>query len=208
MIDNVHFDKFRLDESDLISSPFEMFSLWYNEAIHQEPTPANIATLATARKSGKPSARTLLLKDFDDKGFTFFTNYESRKGREIRENNSGMLVFFWYYLERQVCIEGSIEKISSEDSDVYFRSRPFESQLGTMASPQSQKIPHRHYLEERIEVLKKEAENSNLHRPDNWGGFMLIPDRFEFWQGRKSRLHDRFEYVKDVNRWLIHRLAP
>ena len=206
--EQVEFKKYILNKEELKSSPFHMFALWYNEAVEHEEVPANIMTLATSGKDNRPSARTLLLKAFNQTGFTFHTNYLSRKGQEIKINPYGTLLIFWYTLERQVRIEGIIKKSDPEESDNYFKSRPFESQLSAIASPQSRIIPDRKYLDNEIIRLKQEIAKDNIIRPDHWGGYILLPERFEFWQGRPSRLHDRFEYVKQNKSWIIHRLAP
>jgi pyridoxamine 5'-phosphate oxidase len=206
--DHPEFKKYALEEKHLKPLPHEMFSEWYEEAAAKEVVPANMMTLATATDNARPSARIVLLKDYGEKGYLFYTNYESRKGKEISINPAGALLFFWYHLERQVRIEGRIEKISKENSDTYFKSRPFESQLGAIISPQSKVIPNREYLTDKFQELKKEKHGGEIERPEFWGGYMLIPDRYEFWQGREFRLHDRIEYQYKNGHWLIRRIAP
>lgn len=197
-----------LDETSVDASPFKQFNRWFEEALSSELPEPNAMTLATANQSGEPSARIVLLKSFDESGFIFFTNYESRKGKEIFENPKAALLFFWVELERQIRIEGKIEKISRIDSFDYFRSRPHDSQIGAWCSPQSSVIPDRNFLEDRFVKLSVEFSAGNVPLPNNWGGYKVIPDTFEFWQGRASRLHDRIFYSLDNGKWEISRLAP
>lgn len=197
-----------LDETSVDASPFKQFNRWFEEALSSELPEPNAMTLATATLRGKPSARTVLLKSFDESGFIFFTNYGSRKGLEIFENPNAALLFFWVELERQIRIEGKIEKISVEESLEYFRSRPHESQIGAWCSPQSSVIPNRKFLEERFAKLILEFAVGNVPLPNSWGGYKVIPDAFEFWQGRESRLHDRIFYSLADDKWEISRLAP
>lgn len=198
-----------LSENDIEKHPMRQFDKWWEQAISSQIDEVNAMTLATVGKDGQPSARIVLLKGYDDNGFVFFTNYHSRKGQELENNNKACLVFFWKELERQIRIEGSIQKISAEESDVYFLSRPTLSKIGAWASPQSEPVPSRTYLEE----LLKSAENSfvekEITRPPHWGGYSVYPHCIEFWQGREGRLHDRIVYniEKDGN-WSIERLAP
>jgi pyridoxamine 5'-phosphate oxidase len=166
-------------------------------------------TLATATRNGEVSARIVLLKSFDERGFCFFTNYESKKGKMLTENPHAALVFYWQPLDRQVRIEGTVTKMSAEESDAYFRSRPADSQIGALASPQSQTIPNRDFLESRFKQLEEQHNDNIIPRPANWGGYRLAPTSIEFWQGQPSRLHDRLVYRKlDDGRWKIERLAP
>ncbi|MEM7102209.1 MAG: pyridoxamine 5'-phosphate oxidase [Bacteroidota bacterium] len=199
-----------LDVDHVSESPFEQFKTWFDEALETIEHEVNVMTLASASVDGIPSARIVLLKGFNENGLSFFTNYESRKGQELIENPYASLVFYWYELERQIRIEGKVEKLSPEESTAYFQSRPKGSQIGAHASPQSQVIENRTVLEQNVERLNVRFENDDmLPRPEHWGGFRLIPNQFEFWQGRPSRLHDRIRYRQLENgKWVIERLAP
>lgn len=198
----------KLTEENINKNPFVQFKIWFEEAVKADIIEPNAMTLATADKNGLPSARIVLLKDFNERGFTFYTNYKSRKGRELAQNPHAYLVFFWKELERQVRIEGLVEKISREESEEYFKQRPFESQIGSMASVQSEVIPNRESLEETYEKLKMEYSDKKPFMPFDWGGFLVIPFKFEFWQGRENRLHDRILFEKNGNDWKISRLSP
>jgi pyridoxamine 5'-phosphate oxidase len=196
-----------LDESHADADPIRQFSRWWDEALAAEVAEANAMTLATASAAGVPSARTVLLKGFDDRGFVFFTNYESRKGDEIGANPRAALLFFWRELERQVRIEGPVERVADDESDTYYRSRPLTSRIGAWASPQSRVISGRAWL------LARAAEMGLRHgpspsRPPFWGGYRVQPTMLEFWQGRPSRLHDRLLYTRTAERWARARLAP
>jgi pyridoxamine 5'-phosphate oxidase len=196
-----------LDVSHVNPDPVRQFAAWMEQAIAAETDEPTAMTLATVAAEGKPSARMVLLKGFDDKGFVFFTNYESRKGLEIAKNHRAALVFYWKELERQVRIEGFILKTSGQESDGYFQSRPAESQVSAIISPQSNVIPDRQYLENlREEYLQNHTGEHK--RPPNWGGYQVVPEMIEFWQGRENRLHDRLRYTKKGGEWLIERLAP
>jgi pyridoxamine 5'-phosphate oxidase len=198
-----------LSEKDASSNPFDLFKTWFEEAVNGQLLEPNAMTLATATKKGKPSARTVLLKGFDGRGFVFYTNYESRKGTELLENPQAAILFNWLELERQIRIEGKVEKISNAESEAYFISRPKGSQLGAWASPQSQVIASRTVIEKNLMNLEAQFAHSEvLPLPDFWGGFRVIPDYFEFWQGRSNRLHDRLSYVKKRKIWNLERLAP
>jgi pyridoxamine 5'-phosphate oxidase len=197
-----------LNEADVAADPFEQFGRWWNDAIAAEVEEVNAMTLATASKDGIPSARIVLLKGYDEQGFVFFTNYESTKGKELMANPNAALVFFWRELERQVRIEGRVEKVSSEESDEYFHSRPEGSRIGAWSSPQSAIITNRTIIETNVTQYSKRFEGHEIPRPEHWGGYRVIPNKFEFWQGRSSRLHDRFQYKKDREQWLRNRLAP
>jgi pyridoxamine 5'-phosphate oxidase len=196
---------------DLSGDPFEQFKIWFDESVHtagdREP---NAMTLATASQGGAPSARVVLLKGFDSRGVVFFTNYESRKARQLAENPRAALNFHWPWLERQIQIEGIVQKTSREESAAYFSKRPLGSRLGAIASGrQSAVIENRAILENRLSVLKVEFQGADPPLPDFWGGYRLVPERFEFWQGRENRLHDRFLYTLDSEgRWKIDRLSP
>jgi pyridoxamine 5'-phosphate oxidase len=196
-------------EQDVDSDPIRQFEHWYGDAIKTDVAEPNAMTLATSSVDGQPSARIVLLRAVDHRGFAFFTNYDSRKGRELEANPKAALVFFWPALERQVRVEGPVERISAEESDDYFLSRPIGSRIGAWASPQSQVISSRTVLEERCRELELRFAAGPIARPSNWGGFRLVPDEIEFWQGRPSRLHDRIRYQKRAqDGWLIERLAP
>ena len=198
-----------LTESDLDPNPFTQFQHWYEEAVAADVIEPNAMTVATATRDGIPSARTILLKGFDERGFTFYTNYESQKGKELAENPNAALVFYWATFERQIRITGVINKISPEESEAYFKSRPMGAQLGAWVSLQSQVIPNREVLEERLtELMNEFADTDNVPMPPYWGGYCLVPSAIEFWQGRVNRLHDRFRYTRQENEWLIERLSP
>ncbi len=202
------YGKGKLFEGELKKDPFEQFDAWFKDAINEGIREPNVIILATASGSGRPSARTVLLKDYSRKGFAFFTNYNSRKGRQIGRNPFGSLLFPWHSMERQVRIEGKIEKVSGAESDRYFNSRPEGSRIAAWASPQSEEIPSREYLIALENKYKQQFKKKSVPRPPNWGGYRLVPDLFEFWQGRENRLHDRFEYRLKENNWIIIRLAP
>lgn len=203
------YKKNTLNETDLQADPFLQFEKWFEEAREAKLYEPNAMNLATADNQGKPSARIVLLKGFNQHGFRFFTNYESKKGKQILENPFGALTFFWPELERQIRIEGEIVKISEEDSIDYFNKRPKGSQIGAIVSPQSQRIESREFLEERQNAFNTDSEDTIYTKPEHWGGFELRPSLVEFWQGRSSRLHDRLEYILTTeNTWSISRLAP
>jgi pyridoxamine 5'-phosphate oxidase len=195
-------------ESDLLKNPFDQFRVWFTDAIHAEVNEPNAMTLATVKPDGSPAARIVLLKGIEDDCFVFFTNYSSNKGQQIGVNNKVALVFFWPELERQVRIEGVAEKLEDYKSDEYFKSRPVASQIGAHASPQSQEIDNRQYLEDLVIKMGELFSEKPIIRPNFWGGFKVTAYSFEFWQGRSSRLHDRFIYRKTNNEWLAKRLAP
>jgi pyridoxamine 5'-phosphate oxidase len=198
------YDKHELTEDQIKSDPFEQFKLWFEDVKQSSIKEANAMVIATATADGRPSARIVLLKEVNEKGFVFYTNYDSRKGHEIGDNPQGQILFFWDLLERQVRIEGRLEKVSAAESDEYFNSRPVDSRYGSIASAQSEVIPSREYLEEKLAKVKAAPPV----RPDSWGGYVLIPDYFEFWQGRPSRLHDRIFYQANGNDWKTGRLSP
>ena len=201
-----------LDFADVTSNPFNQFETWFQEALAAKILEPNAMILATVAE-GKPSARVVLLKGLNTEGFIFFSNYTSRKGVEIAENPNAALCFNWLDLQRQVRIEGVVEKIAEAESDAYFQSRPFGSRIGAWASPQSQIISNRAVLEENLLEFTQKYENTEgfaeVPRPQHWGGYILLPTLIEFWQGRSSRLHDRIQYQKMENgTWEIARLAP
>ncbi|MGQ9869316.1 pyridoxamine 5'-phosphate oxidase [Leptodesmis sp.] len=198
----------QLTEADVDPDPIRQFQLWFEQALAADILEPNAMTLATATKDGIPSARIVLLKGVSDRGFVFFTNYESHKGQELAENPQAALVFLWQALERQVRIEGTVEKVSDAETVAYFHSRPRESQLGAWVSNQSQVIASREVLEQRLAELNQQYQNQEIPRPPHWGGYCVIPHMIEFWQGRPSRLHDRLRYRLDNHHWILERLAP
>lgn len=196
--------------ASLESDPVEQLKNWLNAAIHiPDEVEPNAMTLATVDSEGQPSARIVLLKDILDGGLVFFTNYLSSKGNELAQNAKCSVVFWWRKLHRQVRVEGTAEKVDGAYSTTYFHSRPIGNQLGAIVSPQSQVIPSREVLDQAIDALEKELQPGEMpKRPEHWGGYRIIPHRFEFWQGHSNRLHDRFQYRKENGSWTIERLAP
>jgi len=198
-----------LSEKDVNASPIKQFGKWWDEAVNSKIDEVNAMTLATASIDALPSARIVLLKEVNEKGFIFFSNYESYKAQQLAENPKACLVFFWKELERQVRITGLIEKISAKQSDDYFQSRPESSQIGAWASPQSRVIEDRNWLDGKFNELVNKMEGTAIPRPPHWGGYIVKPVVIEFWQGRPSRLHDRIQYTLEENgEWKIERLAP
>lgn len=197
-----------LNETDVAKSPIKQLQIWLDEAVESKISEPTAMALATSTVTGRPSIRMVLLKEIDDKGLVFFTNYESYKARQLEGNPFAALLFFWSELERQVRIEGIVEKVSVEESDKYFVERPEGSKIGAWASEQSSVIPSRLYLELKTAEYYNNYKNREIPRPDNWGGYRIIPSMFEFWQGRESRLHDRIRYQLNNNNWIIERLAP
>lgn len=198
-----------LHRRDLDPDPFRQFAAWFQAAAETKPVEPNAMTLATAGPSGRPSARTVLLKEHDARGFVFFTSYEGRKGQELAVNPQADLLFYWDQLARQVRIGGRVEKVSRAESEAYWRTRPRASQLGAWASHQSEPIADRETLEARYRAEEERYAGRDVPLPPAWGGYRLVPDRFEFWQGRAHRLHDRFRYtLRSGGQWLIERLCP
>jgi len=197
-----------LDERNVLPDPLQQFNRWFDEAMAAEIPEPNAMTLATAMVDYKPSARVVLLKGITRGGFVFFTNYMSRKGKELTWNPYASLLFFWPQLERQVRVEGRVEKISREESDAYFKTRPRGSQLGAWVSRQSSVIENRAALENALMETTQRFENKDVELPEYWGGYVVLPQRVEFWQGRPDRLHDRLQYTFEDRQWLIERLAP
>jgi pyridoxamine 5'-phosphate oxidase len=198
----------QLTENNVNHNPFFQLKSWLDEAIASQVYEPTAMSLATVSMDNKPSSRIVLLKEFSEKGLVFFTNYESKKGKELLQNPFAAILFFWPELERQVRVEGKVEKISDEESDIYFKSRPRGSQLGALCSPQSKVIESRKLLEQKKSALEEKYKNIEIPRPAEWGGYILIADIFEFWQGRESRLHDRLQFKMSNGEWMIERLAP
>ncbi|MGI9543507.1 MAG: pyridoxamine 5'-phosphate oxidase [Cyclobacteriaceae bacterium] len=202
------YSKKELRQQDVASNPIDQFKLWFEETLRSEVPEPNAMSLATVDQQGQPSLRVVLLKEVNEHGFVFFTNYQSKKGQSMMHNPLVGLNFFWHDLERQVRIEGSASKISELLSNDYFETRPRGSQIGAWASPQSQPISERSCLEKEQNALEKKFKDKEIPRPEHWGGYLVTPHRIEFWQGRASRLHDRICYQKEDGKWEIKRLAP
>jgi pyridoxamine 5'-phosphate oxidase len=201
------YKKQSLRKHDVSGDPFVQFKTWFDEAVKADVPEPNAMTLSTVDDTGQPSARIVLLKGIDEKGFSFYTNYNSRKGEELKQNPKAALTFFWIELERQVRIEGDVAFVSAEESTAYYNSRPLGSRIGAHVSPQSEPIENREWLEKRLEKITHEI-GDNPKRPEHWGGYVLKPTWVEFWQGRPSRLHDRIAYSLIDGEWKIDRLAP
>ena len=198
-----------LSETEIDSNPFAQFKEWFDRALSADILEPNAMMVATTTPEGKPSARMVLLKDFDARGFVFYTNYNSHKAQELAENPQAALVFWWAELQRQIRISGRVEKVLDSESDKYFYSRPFSSRLGAWASNQSEVIENREVLEQHLEELKEKYQDREVPRPSHWGGIRVIPAEIEFWQGRSSRLHDRLVYTRmEDGSWKIERLSP
>lgn len=197
-----------LDTVDVLPDPIAQFRIWFDAALGADVPEPNAMYISTVTTEGRPDGRIVLLKDVSDAGFVFYTNYESRKGRELTDHPFASLTFFYQQLERQIRIEGRVEKVSPQESDTYFNSRPRGSQIGAWVSHQSSVIDSRDVLENRQRELEAQFLNQPIPRPPYWGGFRVVPDALEFWQGRPSRLHDRIRYRKEAENWLIERLSP
>ncbi|MSR54572.1 MAG: pyridoxamine 5'-phosphate oxidase [Gemmataceae bacterium] len=204
----IEYSKHGLDESEAGTDPLALFHRWFEQALAAEVPEPNAMTLATCTLDGRPSARIVLLKTCDEHGLSFFTNYESRKGRELANNPRASLVFFWHAVERQVRIEGTVTRVSEAESDEYFATRPINSRLGAWASEQSEVLSGRAELEQQHRELMARFPDGNVPRPPHWGGFRLKPNVWEFWQGRPSRLHDRLRFRLVEDKWLRERLSP
>lgn len=203
------YEKFELTENDIPDNPLALFESWFSQAEESvKVDEVNAMTVSTIGVDGFPKARVVLLKQFDKKGFVFFTNYNSEKGKAIAANPHICLSFFWPALERQIIIKGVAKKVPASESEFYFHSRPRGSQLGAIASNQSQEIPSRKFLEEKLQQLEEEFNQKEIPKPDHWGGYNVVPKEYEFWQGRANRLHDRITYSKKNAHWITKRLAP
>jgi pyridoxamine 5'-phosphate oxidase len=202
-----NYQQAELLESSATKSPLEQFTLWLDQALKAEIPEPNAMTLATVSSELRPSTRVVLIKGYDEQGIVWFTNYDSRKGRELAGNPFAALQFHWVELERVVRIEGRVEKISDKESDTYYHSRPLASRIGAWASPQSQTISSREWLQEELKTYANKFQK-DPPRPPHWGGYRLVPDSWEFWQGGGARLHDRLRYIKQQDQWLMDRLAP
>lgn len=207
MAQNYEYRLGELDTNDLLASPIEQLRGWLEAAKEAQIVEPTAMCVSTATQEGRPSARFVLLRALDERGVVFFSNYESRKGHELAANPFACATFWWATLERQVRVEGRVERTSPEESDAYFDSRPSQSKIASAASPQSQVVSNREELEAIVDALRP-REGEDIRRPDHWGGYRIVPDRFEFWQGRPARLHDRLVYRLENGEWIIERLAP
>jgi pyridoxamine 5'-phosphate oxidase len=202
------YSKHSLDESDVSSDPIEQFETWMKEALKAEVPEPNAMTLSTVGAGNKPHSRVVLLKGIENDDFVFYTNHKSDKGAEIDQNPNVALCFLWLELERQVRIEGRAEKLSEDESEAYFKKRPYKSQIGALASNQSAVVPNRAFLEDRFKELEETYSEGKVPKPESWGGYRVKPEVLEFWQGRRSRLHDRIKFEKVGDKWDIKRLSP
>ncbi|OMH25705.1 pyridoxamine 5'-phosphate oxidase [Motiliproteus sp. MSK22-1] len=198
----------RIHRADMKADPFDQFGLWYDQAAKIDPLDASSMALATATREGCPSVRIVLLKHYDKNGFCWYTDYRSHKGQEIAENPQAEVLFYWRGLERQIRIWGKVEQLPRSDAESYFAERPLGSQLSAAASAQSSMVESRQQLEARADALAQKYENCPIPCPESWGGYRLVPERFEFWQGRENRLHDRLIYSQQLDQWQLVRLAP
>ena len=203
-----NYQKFELTEAEISKNPLDQLKLWLNEAVSGNETEPTAMILSTIDENGNPESRVVLLKELTPEGLIFFTNYTSKKGQQISMHPQVSVVFFWSEAERQVRVKGKAEMIQEEDSESYFLSRPLESQLGAWASPQSRIIENRQVLEENFVHYQRYFQEHEIKKPPHWGGYLIRPEYFEFWQGRPNRLHDRIEFQQSAEEWIIHRLAP
>jgi pyridoxamine 5'-phosphate oxidase len=204
----VNYSHSELLEKHLEPDPIRQFRKWFDDACYTDMREPNAMTLATADEKGRPSARIVLLKGFDEKGFVFYTNYDSTKGLQMAANPNAALCFWWPPLERQVRIQGKVEQLGIDESESYFRARPRASRIAAVASPQSRVLSDRSELEQAFERVEAEFAHREIPRPENWGGYVVVPAEVEFWQGRPNRMHDRIRYVRESDGWRIERLAP
>lgn len=202
------YSKSSLSDSEILADPFAQFTAWFEDAVNSEQLEPNAMSLGTVDKNGQPHQRTVLLKGYDATGFVFYTNYSSRKGLHLEENPKVNLLFPWYHLQRQIIICGNVTKVSTDESVKYFHSRPRGSQLSAFVSNQSEVISSRQELEERLKKAESDFTDKEVPRPKQWGGYLVTPTSFEFWQGRENRLHDRFLFASEHNSWKISRLSP
>jgi pyridoxamine 5'-phosphate oxidase len=202
------YSKHSLDESDVDKNPLKQFEKWMEEALDSKIPEPNAMTLSTVDMENKPHSRVVLLKGLEDGGFVFYTNYASEKGKQIDQNPNVSLCFLWLELERQVLINGNVEKLPEEENNAYFKKRPYKSQLGALASNQSSEVPNRAFLEKKFAELEDKYEEGDVPKPETWGGYKVMPEAIEFWQGRRSRLHDRIKYEIVADKWNIKRLSP
>jgi len=203
-----NYQKAELTEESILFDPFKQLNLWLEEAISENESEPTAMVLSTIDLKGNPDSRVVLLKELNSEGLIFFSNYNSKKGQQIASNPNVAVSFLWAKSERQVRVKGTVSKISEEISEEYFKSRPIDSQLGAWASPQSQVIETRRILDENFSHYQRYFQEHEIKKPPHWGGYLICPEYFEFWQGRPNRLHDRLEYILDENEWIIHRLAP
>lgn len=200
--------KSALSDADISSDPFDQFKVWFDEAIDSDQMEPNAMILGTVENGTQPHQRTVLLKGYDTNGFVFYTNYKSNKGLHLERNPHVNLLFPWYYLQRQIIICGEVEKVSKQESEAYFHSRPRGSQLSAFISNQSEVVESRDELEKRLKEAEEQFKNQDVPLPENWGGYLVTPTSFEFWQGRENRLHDRYLYQLEAGNWSISRLSP